>query len=112
MATRPPKVLLMCSSDSVGMGVARAGAFMAAHSRPGCPPAEAVGQLFDGRVAAREACNAHDIGSGHEGLRTEAEDHAVADLRFRTAAHIDHAVVVPEEVPKRRSGAKPLIKKG
>src|SRR5271166_142548 len=94
MATRPPKVLLMCSSDSVGVGVAEAGAFMAARSWPGCPPAEAAGQLFDDRVAAREARNAHDIGSGHEGLRTEAEDHGVADLRFRSAARIDHAVVV------------------
>src|SRR5271165_13956 len=91
MATRPPKVLLMRSSASVGAG---ATAVMTACSRPCCAPSKAVRELLDDWLSTRETRDADDMGSGNEGLSPEAEDDAVADLRLRRAARVDHAVIV------------------
>src|SRR5271165_7599577 len=113
MATRPPKVLLMRSSASVGAG---ATAVMTACSRPCCAPSKAVRELLDDWLSTRQTRDADDIGSGDEGLSPEAEDDGVADLRLRRAACVNHAVVVNGcrggklDVSQRRGGGRRLAR--
>src|SRR5579863_1198736 len=92
IATSPPKVLWM--SSRARTGGASISVSLMARSRPIGGTAEGVVDRFDSRRAARNPGDPDDIGSGHEGLRTESKDHAVADFRPLRAAGVDHAVIV------------------